>query len=203
VEDWQSASSVYQYVLDAADYARIDPWGGKLPPLTICESRATKGVLRRIAQAYLVPITATNGQSGGFIVTDLVPLLKGNDRHVLYIGDYELRGPADQIEANTRRYLEEHTGRSFEGEWTKIALTDQQVKRNKRLLDLTITKFDNRCKPARSYQAVECEAVGQKVLETIFRKVLDKMLPEPLADVRQREQEQRNRLANQLRRMKR
>jgi hypothetical protein len=32
-----------------------------------------------------------------------VPLLKGNKRRVLYVGDHELRGPADQIEANTKR----------------------------------------------------------------------------------------------------
>jgi hypothetical protein len=62
-----------------------------------------------------------------------VPLLRG-DRRVLYIGDYELRGPADQIEQNTRRYIEEHTRRTFaEGEWTKIALTEKQVHASPRL----------------------------------------------------------------------
>ena len=48
---------------------RIDLWDGEEPPLIICESRATMGVLRDLAYEYLVPITATNGQSGGFIVT--------------------------------------------------------------------------------------------------------------------------------------
>jgi hypothetical protein len=84
-----------------------------LPPLIICESRATMGVLRNLAYEYLAPLTATNGQSGGFIVNEIVPPLRGNDRRVLYIGDYELRGPADQIEGNTRRYIENHSGRTF------------------------------------------------------------------------------------------
>ena len=99
-------------MINAVGPARIDVWQGEEPPLIICESRATMGVLRDLTYQYLVPITATNGQSGGFIVNDIVPLLK-NQRRVLYIGDYELRGPADQIEANTKRYIEEHTGAHF------------------------------------------------------------------------------------------
>ena len=89
-----------EYIKDTVFGARIDVWGGTEPPLIICESRATMGVLRDLAYQYLVPITATNGQSGGFIVTDIVPLLM-SAREVLYIGDFELRGPADQIEENT------------------------------------------------------------------------------------------------------
>ena len=97
------------------------------------------GVLRDLA--YLCPITTTNGQSGGFIVTDIVPLLRGN-REVLYVGDHELRGPADQIEQNTKRYIEKHTGRIFgPDEWTKIALTEQQVRASKRLQGLAIAKL--------------------------------------------------------------
>ena len=122
------------------------------------------GVLRDLAYEYLTPITATNGQSGGFIVTDIVPLLMG-DRRVLYIGDYELRGPADQIEQNTKRYIEEHTGRTFgDGEWTKIALTEKQVNASVRLQRLPISKLDKRHKPAKEYEAIECEALGQGVL---------------------------------------
>ena len=100
-------------MLDAARYARIDAWAGAPPPLLICESRAVKGVLTTLAYEYLVPIVATGGQCGGFLVTDVAPLLEGNERRVLYIGDHELRGPADQIEANTRRYLEEHAEPRF------------------------------------------------------------------------------------------
>jgi len=107
--------------------ARINCWGNELPPLIICEARATRGVLERLAAEYLCPITATGGQSAGHIVNEIVPLLKGNKRKVLYLGDCEERGPGDQIEANTRRYIEEHTGRIFTPEtWIKVALTPDQ-----------------------------------------------------------------------------
>jgi hypothetical protein len=72
---------------------RIDCWAGEPAPLILCESRATKGVLERTAQEYLAPVGATNGQSGGFLVNEVVPLLKCN-RRVLYVGDHELRSCA-------------------------------------------------------------------------------------------------------------
>jgi hypothetical protein len=194
VSNWRFAKDARQYLIDTIPEIRIDLWKGRPAPLTICESRATKGVLERIAYTYLTPITATNGQCGGFLVTDVVPFLRGNNREVLYIGDLELRGPADQIEANTRRYLEEHTGRRFVtgADWTKIALTQEQVDADPRLLDLTIDKTDKRYKPPKPYEAVECEAVGQERLEEIFRAALDERLPEPLDHVLAREQRQRS-----------
>jgi hypothetical protein len=188
LSQWRFASSVIDYLLDTVAQARIDVWAGEEPPLVICESRATMGVLRGLAYEYVVPITATNGQCGGFIVTDIAPLLHV-DRRVLYIGDHELRGPADQIETNTRRYIEEHAERSFEpGEWTKIALTERQVKASPRLKRLSITKLDHRYKPAKQYEAIECEALGQGVLVRIIRRHLDNLLPEPLNVVRAREE---------------
>jgi hypothetical protein len=111
---------------------------------------------------------------------------------VLYLGDCEERGPGDQIEANTRRYIEKHARRTFTPDtWIKVALTPEQVARSPRLRRLTIDKVDNRCRPPRPYKAVECEAVGQAVLERMLHKVLDELLPEPLADVRVREERQR------------
>jgi len=189
------AASVAAYVTKAADRARIDLWQGEEPPLIICESRATMGVLRDLAYQYLVPITATNGQSGGFIVTEIAPLLR-HKRRVLYIGDFELRGPADQIEANTKRYIEEHTGRTFDpDEWTKIALSEQQVNRRPTLKRLTISKLDNRNKPPKRYDAIECEALGQGVLVRLIRAHLDELLREPLQDVLAREEKQRETVA--------
>ena len=190
--EWRYADIVIDYLIDTIPRARIDLWAGELPPLIICESRATMGVLRNLAYEYLTPITATGGQCGGFIVTDIVPLVAGNERHVLYVGDHELRGPADQIEQNTKRYIEEHTGRTFgPGEWTKIALTEQQVKANARLRRLAIAKLDKRCKPPKEYEAIECEALGQGVLVRLIRKYLDSLLPEPLDVVRESERLQR------------
>src|SRR5262245_13925195 len=194
------AASVYEYVLDTVPLARIDCWGGELPPLIICEARATRGVIERITDEYLCPITATGGQCAGHIVNEIVPLLAGKNRKALYIGDREERGPGDQIETNTRRYIEEHAGRTFTSDtWIKVALTPEQVARSPRLRRLAIDKVDRRYKPPRPYRAIECEAVGQAVLERMLRKVLDDLLPEPLERVQVREERQRKRLAALLR----
>jgi hypothetical protein len=94
---------------------------------------------------------------------------------VLYIGDFELRGPADQIEANTRRYIEQHAGRIFTGvEWTKIALTEAQVAEHD-LEGLVIEKTDKRYTKTggKTYRAVECEALGQGAIVRMVRSVLD------------------------------
>ena len=196
-------ASVYEYVVERASYARIDAWAGTPPPLIICESRAVKGVLTNLAYDYLVSIVATGGQCGGFLVTEVAPLLANSDRRVLYIGDHELRGPADQIEANTRRYLERHAGRDFgDGTWERIALTAVQVDANPRLTELVIEKFDRRFKPPRAYKAVECEAVGQVVLTQIVRDHLDRLLPEPLSTVRVRELAQRDAMEEALRQLR-
>jgi hypothetical protein len=195
LSEWQYAALVADYMRDTVDIARIDLWASEEPPLLLCESRATAGVLSDLAYEYLTPITATSGQCGGFIVTDIVPLLHVR-RRVLYIGDYELRGPADQIEANTRRTVEKHTGRQFTvgKDWIRIALTERQVKSSVRLQRLAITKLDKRYKPHKEYEAIECEALGQGALTRLIRKYLDKLLPEPLDLVRVREQAQREQM---------
>jgi hypothetical protein len=201
---WSYAASVYEYVVEEVEYARIDCWGGDLPPLIICEARATAGVLDRICGEYLAPITATGGQKIGHTVNEIVPLLKGNDRKVGYIGDCEVGGPADQIEANTRSVIEKYSGRVFTSEtWQRIALTRAQVNRSPRLRNLVIEKIDHRYKPPRPYQAIECEAVGQVVLERMLRAWLDALLPEPLADVLVREEQQRTKIRRALARIAR
>src|SRR5262249_22276349 len=78
VDVWSYAASVFEYVVGTIRAARIDCWGGQPAPIVICESRATRGVLRRIASQYLVPITATGGQCGAHIINEIVPLLRGN-----------------------------------------------------------------------------------------------------------------------------
>jgi hypothetical protein len=199
VDEWESAPSVYEYAIAAIERARIDCWGGESAPLILCEARSMKGVLSRITARYLAPIGATGGQSAGYLVNDIAPLLSGNTRPVLYIGDHELRGPADQIEANTRRYLEKHARRTFDKRtWKRIALTEAQVNADRRLRGLVITKLDRRYKPPREYQAVECEAVGQATLERMLRAQLDARLPEPLQRVLVREKRQRAEIARLL-----
>jgi hypothetical protein len=204
------AESALDYVIDAARYAAIDAWDGKPPPLIIAEARGVKAVLEGLAYEYGAPITATSGQSGGFIVTEIAPRL-ADGRIVLYIGDHELRGPAEQIEANTRRYIEEHTGRGFDAStWIRIALTEEQVnedsERGARLRGLALIKHDQRYKPARPYEAVECEALGQGEIVRIVRDQLDRMRSdlglEPIGAVRVREERERQELVRRLVRMR-
>lgn len=96
------AATVAEYLAETVDLARIDLWAGKPPPLILCESRTFGGVLKRtVSPEYLVPVAPTNGQVGGFLHTDVAPLLNGNERVVLYVGDLDWQG--GQIEANTRR----------------------------------------------------------------------------------------------------
>jgi hypothetical protein len=80
-----------------------------------------------------------------------------------------------------------------------VALTPEQVTRSPRLRRLTIDKVDRRYKPPRPYNGIECEAVGQAMLEQMLRRVLDGLLPEPLEVVRVREQRERKRVAALLR----
>jgi hypothetical protein len=204
LDNWMFAASVYEYASDAVERARIDLWRGEDPPLYLFESRAAWGVCRNLFSEYLVPNAPTGGQCHGFLVNEIAPLLEGNNRRVRYVGDYELRGPADQIETHTKAVLERHSGRTFTAEtWEKIALTEAQVKARPRLRRLEITKHDNRYKPPKAYRAVECEALKQTVLLDIIRRDLDAMLPEPLERVRVREEEQRAKLRAALRRLAR
>lgn len=143
LHDWEFAPSAFEYVRNQASYARIDLWGGNEAPLVICGG-ATAGVLRRIASEYLVPITATKGQCGGFLVNKVVPLLR-RDRPVLYIDDFELRGPGEQIEDNTRRRLERHLNKEIK--WERIALTKEQVDADPHLQSLVIDKIDRTIHP--------------------------------------------------------
>jgi hypothetical protein len=199
LDEWEFAPSVYEYVAAAAEYARLDLWGGKPAPLLICESGAVAGVLRNLAAEYLTPITATKGQCKGHLVTKVAPLLVDDDRHVGYIGDHELRGPGEQIEAHTRRAIEEHAGRQFDSAtWQRIALTQEQVDADRRLAAEVIVKADNRYKPAKHYKAVECEAIKQTVLVKLVRAWLDARLPEPIERVHERERQQRQRMAAAL-----
>jgi hypothetical protein len=182
LDSWRSASSVAESLIEHARTARIHCWGAEPAPLVICESRSLVGVLRPLAFEYLCPITATNGQAGGFIVTDIVPVLNGNDRRVIYLGDEDHHGHL--IEANTRRYVEDYTARTFTAEtWQRIAITLEQI------ADLDLAPMyddEGRAK-------YETEALGQSRIQQILRDHLAELLPEPLAAVRERQQRQRDR----------
>jgi hypothetical protein len=186
LEDYTGYETIKDGVLAKLPHINLDPWRGRAP-MILTESRSLAGVLRHIVIEYRARIAATNGQCGGFLRTDIAPQLQPGDR-VGYLGDLDLAG--GQIEENTRRVLERLIG----GEllWERLALTHEQV----REYDLpVIIKRDGRYKDGRPHEAVETEAISQRVLIDILRAWLDALLPEPLTRVQEREARQRRQIA--------
>jgi hypothetical protein len=116
--------------------------------------------------------------------TDIAPwLVNATDPQVRYMGDYDLAG--NQIEGNTRRVLEQIAG---DLDWKRIALTAEQVEQ----YDLpTIIKHDRRYKDGRPHQAVETEALSQRLIVELLESELTALMPEPLETVQEREARQR------------
>jgi hypothetical protein len=87
------------------DYTGLSEHQGRRAraPLILTESRSLAGVLRSVVRDYRARIVPTNGQCGGFLHTDIAPLLQPGGT-VGYLGDHDLAG--GQIEDNTRRVLE-------------------------------------------------------------------------------------------------
>ena len=188
VEDYTGDATLAEAIDRALDQARLDPWDCESPFL-LMESRSLAGALRATCGEYGVAFAATNGQVGGFLHTDVAPRLTAG-RRVLYFGDLDLAG--NDIEANTRRVLEHEVG---DLEWERLMLTEAQVKRHKLP---TITKLDNRFNDGGQHEAVETEALSQKLIVRLTRRRLDTLLPEPLADVLEREERQRERISENL-----
>src|SRR5262245_16919230 len=185
LEDYTGYKTIKDGVLVQLPYIGLDPWGGR-PPLILAESRSLAGVLRHIVVEYRTRIASTNGQCGGFLRTNIAPRLKEGDR-VIYLGDLDLAG--NQIEDNTRRVLEQEVGGTLD--WERLALTHEQVREH----DLpVIIKRDRRYKDGRPHEAVETEAISQRVLIDILRARLDQLLPELLPRVQEREVRQRRRI---------
>ena len=181
LDNWRYAKTVYKYVAETLPLARIDVWGGERPPLILCESRSLAGVLRTVAQDYLCPIAATNGQVGGFLHTEVAPLVKGR-RRTFYLGDLDLSGR--HIEQNTYKVLSAYG----ELDWQRVAITPAQVEGRGFPIK---NKKDHRFKPPREFPAVETEALGQTRIMALLTEKLEAAVPEPLAVVLEREQRQR------------
>jgi hypothetical protein len=150
------------YLLERLSSLRLNCWGpGRLPPLVLCESRTFGGVMgRTVAAEYLCPVASTNGQVGGFLRTDIAPLLRGNDRSVRYVGDLELAGA--QIEENTRAVLERATGRELD--WERLALTEAQAVGLPRIIKRTAaTGRPADTKPSRSRPSGSARSPGSCV----------------------------------------
>jgi hypothetical protein len=185
VEDYTGYASIQEGMLAILPGIKLDPWHGEAP-LILTESRSLAGVLRPVANKYRVRIASTNGQVGGFLHTDIAPLL-WRDARVGYLGDFDLSG--GHIEDNTQRVLEQKVGKL---DWKRVALTKTQVEFHKLPV---IQKPDRRFKPTRWHDAVETEAISQRVLIEILSAWLEQLLPEPLARVQEREEDERKRIA--------
>ena len=169
----------------------LDPWLPDRPPVVLTESRSLAGVLRTLLYEYRLHFAATNGQVGGFLRTDIAPILHSGQR-VVYLGDLDLAG-VRHIEANTRRVLEKEVGPL---RWERLALTMDQVREFK--VDAQL-KTDKRYKgDAGVHEAYETEVLGQQVIIDLVRNRLDQPLPEPLDDVLDREDDQRDQLRDYL-----
>jgi hypothetical protein len=107
LDDYTGYETIKQGVLAKLPYIDLDPWHGRAP-MILTEARSVAGVQRPSVGDYRCRIAATNGQCGGFLRTEIAPMLRPGDR-VLYFGDLDLSG--NQIEDNTRRVL-----------WRRVAL---------------------------------------------------------------------------------
>jgi hypothetical protein len=188
---WRYGRTTVDYVRDELPAARTNPWGDGPPPVIVCESRATGGVLERVAAEYCCPVGATGGQATGYLRTKVVPVFTdlaaefGTVPEVLYLGDLDLSG--EHIEANTRRVLQSEVGRL---RWTRVAMTEA-IAAAKQITP--IMKRDGRTK--RTHPAIEVESLGQAALIALVRAALDDRMPEPLDDVLERDRAERDRLA--------
>jgi hypothetical protein len=188
VENYTGDSSVAEAMKRELEHARLDPWDGDAPFL-IMESRSLGGALRDTCEEYRVAFSATNGQVGGFLHTDIIPLLEAGQR-VIYFGDLDLAGI--DIEGNTRRVLEREVGTL---EWERLMLTKAQVNRYKLP---SIIKDDRRFNDGGKHGAVETEALSQKLIVSLLRRRLDALLPEPLEHVLVRELRERAKMRRKL-----
>src|SRR5262249_26495435 len=101
-------------------YTGLAPWRGR-PPMNLTESRSLAGVLRDVVAECRARIASTNGQCGGFLRTNIAPMLRPGDK-VVYLGDHDLAG--GHIEENTRRVLEQEIGGPLD--WERLAVTEEE-----------------------------------------------------------------------------
>jgi hypothetical protein len=147
---WGHWQSVTVFLNEKLDSFRLNPWEPDEPPLILTETKGNAQVLERTASEYRCPIAGLKGHAGGFLRTEIAPLLQENERAVFYVGDYDRSG--FDIEQNARWVLEDAVRRDID--WVRIGLTETQIRGIKR-----IWKVDRRDGEGRD--AWECEALGQ------------------------------------------
>jgi len=198
-----TADTIEDWVDVALDQARINPWKGKPwaktgpvepKPLILTEDRATSGVIKAVmSNEYCVRCTSSNGQCHGFLRTDVAPYLYPG-QPVLYLGDYNRAG--NDIEANNRHILEDEIGGALK--WERVAITPAQIRRWNPPAKWTVDGRDGV-----GADSWESESLGQARLITIVRQRLDRLMrPVKLADLREREEQEREAIRQLLRRQR-
>jgi hypothetical protein len=181
------APTVEQWMAQAVNRARISPWPEDGRPLVICESRGVRAALRAAAWRYGAQITSVNGQVGGFLNTEVVPLLTPRTP-VAYFGDWNPAG--SMIERNTRRVLERETGRKLN--WQRLAITPELVAAyNEQHPGRPMPPkpgTDRRFSDGNPHDSYEAEALGAAELNRLLVRWLDGLHP---ADVQEREEGER------------
>jgi hypothetical protein len=185
VEGPHVASSVRQWLLDVLGQAQVSAWDGQPRPVVICESRGVRAALRSTVDRYGARITSTNGQVGGFLHTDVLPLLVPGSP-VAYVGDHNPAGSA--IEVNTRSVLERAAGQLG---WQRLAVTPEQAEQAG-LPPKPGT--DRRYGDGRPHVSYEAEALGQAELNRLLAAWLDALLPRPVSAVLKREAAEREQM---------
>jgi hypothetical protein len=185
VVGWDEVRDRTRGVLDYSGYAnlpdavrgfvagvQLDPWRGD-PPLLVVESESLAGVLEPLAVEYRVLLVPLGGQGSGGLLGGELPRYLQDGARVLYLGDLDLSG--DQIESSARARAEAYAGVRLD--WRRLSLTEEQAT----VYGLEpIVKADKRYRPHRWHDAIETEALDQRVLVRIVRAELDRLLPEPL-----------------------
>jgi hypothetical protein len=185
---WNVHRTIAEGMKEAWQNARLDIWEQDNAPVILCESRSLRGVLENLAYEYHAPIGSTNGQAGGFLHTEVAPVLVPG-QFVLYLGDLDFSG--GHIEENTRSVLENLTGSLA---WERVAITKPQADKAK--LE-PIQKYDARTKS--HHAAIETEALGQAQIVTLLRQRLLRLMPEKRRKrVLEREQKERKQIGQKL-----
>lgn len=107
-------------------------------------------------------MAATNGHCGGFLVTDVAPLLDGDERRVVSLGDWDLAGGL--IETGTRRTVDQHLGRRVA--WERVALTPEQIETHDPPLPRIVKRDNRRCKGPRTAKLAVADPPLQRACNT-------------------------------------
>ena len=150
---------------------RLDPWDGARAADPDREP-ITRRRAAPLIRDYGAMIAPTNGQTAGFLHNDVAPLLRDGAR-VLYLGD--MIWPATTSRPTPRRVLERYHDLAGSG-WRspRAQVRDHGL--------TPIIKSDRRFKNGGAHEAVETEALSQRLIVQIVRDRLEALLPAPLAN---------------------